>query len=172
MSPTRTLFPPNLGLALALALSAAACGGRGDGPSEHGEGHHAHGHAEGPHAAGPLRCANCGMRVESDSRWRAGGESADGDALAFDTPKCLFRYRQEVGEVREPWVIEYYSQERRPAADLLYVRGTDLQGPMGADLVPVDGREAAERLRDDHGGDAILAFDEVTAPIARSLFGA
>jgi copper chaperone NosL len=112
------------------------------------------------------RCELCGMRIEPDSGWRSGGAS-----LRFDSPKCLFRYRHERGEVREPWMIEYYTQRRRPAEGLFYVIGSDLEGPMGRDLVPVEGREAAERLRRDHHGDRVLSYAEVTREVAASLFG-
>jgi len=111
------------------------------------------------------RCDTCGMLITPDDGWRAGAEG-----LAFDAPKCLFRHRHRHGDLTEPWAIEYYSQARRPARDLLYVTGTDLQSPMGRDLVPVDGREAAERMRRDHGGDAPLAYDEVSEELVEGLF--
>jgi len=112
------------------------------------------------------RCATCGMIVSPESGWRAGGEG-----LAFDGPKCLFRYRHREGEVAGAWVIEYYTQERRPAREVLYVIGSDLESPMGRDLVPVEGREAAERLMADHEGERILTFDEVTEEVVDGLFG-
>jgi len=111
------------------------------------------------------RCDTCGMLVSPEDGWRAGA-----DELTFDAPKCLFRHAHRHGELRSPWVIEYYTQERRDAEGLLYVTGTDLESPMGADLVPVEGREAAERLLAEHGGETILAFDEVSAPLVEALF--
>lgn len=111
------------------------------------------------------RCDTCGMVVSPDSGWRAGGEGR-----SFDAPKCLFRYLHREGEVREPWVIEYYSQERRPAREMLYVIGSDLESPMGRDLVPVAGREAAERLMKDHAGERILTFYEVSPEMVDALF--
>jgi len=123
----------------------------------------------GEEAASNPRCATCGMIVAEDSGWRAGGE-VDGEAVVFDAPKCLFRHQHERGAVSAPWVIEYYSQERRDAEGLLYVIGSDLESPMGRDLVPVEGREAAERLVEDHHGEAILGFDEVSEAIVTALF--
>lgn len=111
------------------------------------------------------RCDTCGMIVAPDSGWRAGAEG-----LAFDAPKCLFRHALRHGAPRDPWVIEYYGQARRPAPELLYVIGTDLESPMGRDLVPVDGAEAAERLREDHGGQRILRYDEIDAAVIDALF--
>ncbi len=116
-------------------------------------------------ASSPGRCDTCGMRVTPDDGWRAGAEG-----LTFDSPKCLFRHASRHGTLTEPWVIEYYAQERRDATELLYVTGTDLRSPMGADLVPVDGREAAERMRTDHEGELILAFDEIEPALIESLF--
>jgi copper chaperone NosL len=115
------------------------------------------------------RCDVCGMRIDPSSGWRAGGQTEALAEVRFDTPKCLFRYHHQRGGVREPWVIEYYTQERRPARELLYVLGSDVQGPMGRDLVPVQGREAAERFARDHQG-RVLGFDEVTAAVVDELF--
>jgi nitrous oxide reductase accessory protein NosL len=136
---------------IVLAALLAACGGDGSAQASH-------------------RCDLCGMRVDEGSRWRAGGRAADGRELHFDAPKCAFRRHLERGELRDLWVIEYYSQERRPARELFYVLGTDLESPMGRDLVPVAGREAAERLMRDHHGERVLAFDEVDREVVASLF--
>lgn len=124
------------------------------------------------HAQSTARCANCGMRVQPDSPWRAGLTNREGEALLFDAPKCMFRVlRGERGEgARDPWVIEYDSRERRPASSVVYVIGSDVQSPMGRDLVPIASRERAERFLRDHHGTRILTFDEVTAEVAGSLF--
>ena len=124
----------------------------------------------GEAAAETTRCDLCGMVVDPESGWRAGGASADGGELSFDTPKCLFRHHHERGPVSEPWVIEYDSQARRPADELFYVLGSDVEGPMGRDLVPLASRERAQGFLADHQGERVLAFDEVTADVAAELF--
>ena len=111
------------------------------------------------------RCDTCGMLVTPDNGWRAGAEG-----VAFDAPKCLFRHVHRHGALSEPWVIEYYSQERRDARELLFVSGSDLESPMGRDLVPVEGRESAEQLQRDHGGEQILTYDEVGSELIETLF--
>src|SRR5690606_10023424 len=88
----RTLASFTLALALALALGTAGGAER--------------------EAEAQARCALCGMRVDPESGWRAGGRTARGEVL-FDSPKCMFRLHHREG-VRDAWVIEYYSQERRP----------------------------------------------------------
>ena len=123
-------------------------------------------------AQGTARCAHCGMRVDPSSSWRAGATGADGAAVPFDAPKCLIRFvRSDRGRaVREPWVIEYYSGERRPAEGLFYVLGSDVRGPMGRDLVPIEGRDRAERFRADHHGERVLAWTEIDAATIDALF--
>ena len=123
-------------------------------------------------AQATARCAHCGMRVPADSTWRAGLSTASGEALLFDAPKCMFRVlRGERGaNARDAWVIEYYSSERRPASSLLYVLGSDVESPMGRDLVPIEGRERAERFLRDHHAQRVLTYDEVTAAIVDELF--
>lgn len=111
------------------------------------------------------------MRVASDSRFRAGA-TKDGRALAFDAPRCLFQYRAtpEGQGLRDPWVIEHYGPGDRqtPATAVRFVRGSDVRGPMGPDLVPV-AEESVERFRRDHGGSPALAFEQVTGEIVRGL---
>ena len=123
-------------------------------------------------AQAAARCAHCGMVVPPDSTWRAGLTTSSGEALLFDAPKCMFRIlRGDRGRgARDPWVIEYYSSQRRPAPSLLYVLGSDVESPMGRDLVPIEGRERAERFMRDHHGQRVLTFDEVTSPILDDLF--
>jgi copper chaperone NosL len=123
------------------------------------------------------RCAHCGMRVPTDPSapgwaWRAGLTTASGEELFFDAPKCMFRVlRGERGAgAREAWVVEYYAGERRPAASLFYVIGADVQSPMGRDLVPVEGRERAERFSRDHHAQRVMSYDEVTSAVIDTLF--
>ena len=114
------------------------------------------------------------MRVRPDSRWRAGIRGVEGQDLLFDCPKCLFRWlRQEPGRsahASRAWAIEYYSQRERPASALRYVLGSDLIGPMGHDLVPVEGEEASARLSEEHHGRRVLSFNEVDAQVIGGLF--
>lgn len=116
------------------------------------------------------RCAHCGMRVDPGSSWRAGASAADGTALVFDTPKCMVRIVRSGRGARDPWVIEYYSAERRPAEGLFYVLGSDVLGPMGRDLVPIEGRDRAARFLADHHGQRVLAWSEIDAASIEALF--
>jgi len=72
---------------------------------------------------------------------------------------------------RDPWVTEYYSQKRTPAADVFFVSGSDITGPMGKALVPVAGRTAAEQFRKDHRGNRILTAADLTIEVLQEIAG-
>lgn len=111
------------------------------------------------------------MYADTNAAWTAGATSRSGDEEQFDSPKCMLRWRlSDAGRgAREVWVTEYYSQSRTPAADVLFVEGSDVVGPMGKDMVPVKGREEAERFRREHHGRRVLSLDRIDAAALRAL---
>lgn len=144
----------------ALGVSAfvwAACAGGDD-------------EASAQRASASGRCALCGMRVSRGAAFASGAREASGGEVVFDSVKCMFRWLGQHSDAREPWTTEHLSRTERPARDLFYVMGTDIEGPMGADLVPVDTREHAEQIRTSHHGTQILAFGEVTSGVLDELF--
>lgn len=103
------------------------------------------------------RCAHCGMHIAGD--WlTSGAHTAAGVAVRFDTPKCLFAWlgTPPGAGASRAWATEYYAREHRPIEELSYVIGSDLTGPMGADLIPVDGH-LGDRFVGDHGGTVLDA---------------
>lgn len=138
----------------AVIVCATACAS----PSEEASAQHAN------------RCANCGMRVTRGAAFASGAREASGAEVVFDSPKCMFRWLEQHRDARDAWTTEHLSRQERPAAGLFYVLGTDLRGPMGADLVPVDTREHADTLLASHHGQRVLVFAEVTPEIVASLF--
>lgn len=115
------------------------------------------------------RCAECGMLADADPRFAAGAERGD-EALRFDTPKCLFRYLagERGAGARDPWVTSYYDQHRLAADRAAYVVGSDVRGPMGDDLIPLEDRAAAEQFVADHGG-RIVEHGAIDAALLESL---
>lgn len=118
------------------------------------------------------RCPQCGMFVDLAPRWNAGLVDGSGSPRVFDSPKCMMRWAAaESGSgSRDAWVVEYYDQERRPMANVVLVMGSDVIGPMGADLVPVAPGESAERFITDHGG-RVVAPGDVDADVLREVDG-
>lgn len=117
------------------------------------------------------RCPQCGMFTDAAPRWRVGLTGPDGAEHTFDSPKCMVRWMHgdDGRGASLAWVTEYYTQERRPVANIHFVVGSDVESPMGRDLVPVAGREAATRFSADHGGTAVLTLADITDEILASL---
>ena len=117
----------------------------------------------------------CGMFVKPYPAWIAMIQLDDGQQLFFDGPKDLFRYyfrmREKDGKAKisKIMVTEYYSAAPVNARVAFFVVGSDTLGPMGAELVPVSSREAAESFRKDHDGRKVLSFDEITPALIDSL---
>jgi len=117
------------------------------------------------------RCPVCGMFVAPYPEWIAVMVFADGSQFYFDGGKDLFRYYFELPEEHAPhsrqqitavYVTEYYSTRLMQADALYFVVGSDVYGPMGHELIPVAGREAAMTFLRDHQGREILTFGQVT----------
>jgi nitrous oxide reductase accessory protein NosL len=101
-----------------------------------------------------------------------------GDKAFFDGPKDLFRYYLAVDkyakgkkqtDIEQVYVTEYYSARPLPARDLIFVEGSDVIGPMGRELVPIQGKAQAETFLKDHKGQRLLKFSEVTPEVLSKL---
>jgi len=117
------------------------------------------------------RCPVCGMFVYKYPQWTAEIIFKDGTYVTFDGPKDMFRYyfdikRYSNGRTRDDiesiYVTDYYTTRPVNARDVYFITGSDVLGPMGEELVPVKGRDAAETFMKDHNGEKMLRFDEVT----------
>jgi nitrous oxide reductase accessory protein NosL len=113
------------------------------------------------------------MFVAPHPNWIATIVEADGSRHYFDGPKDLFRFlsREDDPPTGDPeiWVTDYYTTKPLRARDAVFVRGSDVLGPMGAELVPLASTELAESFRTDHGGEDPLSFEEIDAAVLRSL---
>ncbi|MCU0836192.1 MAG: nitrous oxide reductase accessory protein NosL [Chromatiaceae bacterium] len=155
----RTLAP----LLCALLLGTSAVAGEGfDLPKP------------GPKATCPV----CGMFVAKYPEWIATVLYADGHAHHFDGAKDLFKYLldlarwapgHQAGDIRAIGLTEYYGLDLIPARDAWYVIGSDVLGPMGHELIPLETQADAEEFRRDHKGARILRFDEVTLDLLEGL---
>lgn len=123
-------------------------------------------------------CAVCGAPVSRHPEWAAEVVHEDGSRVYFDGPKDLFRYLRHperyAGEqpgraIDAAWVTAYYDRSAVLARDALYVMGSDVAGPLGAELVPHATREDAEEFMVDHRGRRILTYREVGDLLLASL---
>lgn len=116
------------------------------------------------------KCPVCGMFVEKYKEWIAQVVFADGASAFFDGPKDMFRYYFNVSrfdrsrkqaDISAIFVTEYYSTKPMDARKAWFVTGSDVFGPMGSELVPVDSEARAREFMKDHAGKKVLRFADV-----------
>jgi ribosomal protein L24E len=111
----------------------------------------------------PARCAFCGMKIDPTSAWRADLVKDDGTLAHFDTPRCaLLAWRTGKTPAKSLRVQEFYDRTWRDGADLRFAIGSDVAGPMGPDVVPIDPSRAA-KFRADHSAAEVVSLSDLTA---------
>lgn len=127
------------------------------------------------------RCPVCGMFTATYPDFAARVTFSDGATVTLDGPKDLFTFLLDVAkyapgrnrsDVDEVLVTEYYDLVAIDARAAFFVIGSDVLGPMGAELIPFATREDAEGFRGDHRGTAVLAFGDVDLDTLRGLAAA
>ena len=117
------------------------------------------------------KCPVCGMFVSGYKNWMSEIIFADGTYAVFDGPKDMFRYYLNIkkynpaktaSDISRIYITEYYSTEFTDAREVFFVQGSDVNGPMGAELVPIASETAAKEFLKDHKGKKVLKFNEVT----------
>ena len=124
------------------------------------------------------KCPVCGMFVAPYPGWVAQVVLDDDSAVFFDGSKDMFKYLLDQDrfapdkrqlKIVATFVTSYYEGEAIAAATAFFVIGSDVNGPMGSELVPHRTREEAEEFLRDHKGEKVISFDEVTTELLRSL---
>jgi copper chaperone NosL len=105
--------------------------------------------------SGDARCAHCGMKIDPASPF-----VSELDGKKFDTPRCALTEWLSSGKHGAVRVQDYYDRTRHPASDVRFVTGSDVVGPMGAELVPVDAARVG-KFQKDHGGTRVLALADI-----------
>ncbi|WP_303720719.1 nitrous oxide reductase accessory protein NosL [Malonomonas rubra] len=117
------------------------------------------------------RCPVCGMFISPYRDWMGTILFKDDSQLFFDGAKDLFRYyfslpnkndsrtRDDIAEI---YLTDYYSVRLLPVNQLFLVLGSDVSGPMGHEMIPVTGEEAAKTFAKDHNGQKIISFEQLT----------
>jgi len=123
-------------------------------------------------------CPVCGMFVAKYPEWAATVLYKDGHAHHFDGAKDLFKYLLDLPkwapghraeDIRTIGVTEYYGLTPIDARAAFYVIGSDVLGPMGHELIPLETRDDAQEFLRDHKGTAILEFDAITPEVLKGL---
>ncbi len=127
--------------------------------------------------SGDIRCPVCGMFVAKYQNWVTQLQLSNGSRKVFDGVKDMMVFYfspQAYGldktvTVKEVWVKDYYSLDWIDGQKALYVRGSDVHGPMGHELIPFVNRAGAENFEKDHHGKEIVDFDTITEEMISSM---
>ncbi len=117
------------------------------------------------------KCQVCGMFVAKYPKWVSEIIFTDGSCAFFDGPKDMFTYyhslekfnpSKKTSDIAAVYVTEYYSTKMVSAEKVFFIKGSDVNGPMGDELIPVANEDNAKSFMKDHNGKKILKFSEVT----------
>jgi hypothetical protein len=108
------------------------------------------------------------MRIDPASPWNADLIRGDGSHVHFDTPRCaLLAWRSGRVPAKGVSVQEFYDRTWRGGEELRFAIGSDIVGPMGVEIVPVDPARSAKLARDHHA-TRIVTLDDLTAALLES----
>lgn len=131
-----------------------------------------------PPPSAQAKCPVCGMFVAKYPDWTGAVVFKDNATAYFDGPKDLFAYYLDPGkydparkraDIAAVYVKDYYSLVFIDGRQAFYVIGSDVNGPMGRELVPFAKRADADGFSHDHRGKKILRFGEITPAILKTL---
>lgn len=123
-------------------------------------------------------CPVCGMLVAKYPNWVAVVVYKDGHAHFFDGAKDFFKFiampqkydaKHSTDSIAALSVTEFYGLKRIDARQAFYVIGSDVLGPMGHELVPLESEADARDFLKEHKGRRFLRFDQVTPAIVSGL---
>jgi len=118
------------------------------------------------------------MFVAKYPDWVMAVEFRDGSRAWFDGAKDMFKYlfdmkrydpKRRPEDIRAILVTDYYRLTWTDARKAFYVVGSDVYGPMGRELIPLEKEADAREFMNDHKGFRILKFSEVTRDVVRQL---
>ncbi len=124
------------------------------------------------------KCLVCGMFVAKYPDFLAEILFKDGTYAVFDGTKDMFKYylnlrkynpsrREE--DIDSIYAMDYYSLTLIDGFGAYYVKGSDIYGPMGRELIPFEKEGDAAGFMKDHKGTSVLKFKDVTSEILREL---
>jgi nitrous oxide reductase accessory protein NosL len=116
------------------------------------------------------KCPVCGMLVAPFPNWWSAVVFKDGSHAFFDGPKDMFKYlldlkrynpSKQAGDIESVQVTDYYKVSPIDGRKAWYVVGSDVNGPMGEELVPFIKESDAKAFSKDHKGKKVLPFKAV-----------
>ena|SRR4030043_1101854 len=124
------------------------------------------------------KCPVCGMFVAKYPDFLAEILFKDGSYAVFDGTKDMFKYyfnlkkynpKKRVEDIDSVYVTDYYNLALIDGYQAFYVTGSDVYGPMGKELIPLEKEDDAKEFMKDHKGQSILKFKDITYEIIKGL---
>ena len=120
------------------------------------------------------KCPVCGMFTSKFPKWVANIKTNDGHSHYFDGVKDMMKFYFEPtkynhnhsnSDISEINVTDYYTLESIDGKKAFYVLGSNIYGPMGKELIPFKSEEDANKFKDEHFGEKVLRFEDLSKEI-------
>jgi len=124
------------------------------------------------------KCPVCGMFVAKYPDFLAEILFKDGSYAVFDGTKDMFKYyfnlkkynpKKRLEDIDSLYVTDYYNLTLMDGYQAFYVIGSDVYGPMGKELIPLEKEADAKEFMKDHKGQSILRFKDITLETLKGL---
>ncbi len=124
------------------------------------------------------KCPVCGMFVTKYPDFLAQILFKDSSSAFFDGTKDMFKYyfnlkkyqpSKNISDIDSIYVTNYYDLTLTDGLSAYYVLGSDIYGPMGRELIPVEKEADAKEFLKDHQGKSVLKFKEITYEMVKGL---
>ncbi len=124
------------------------------------------------------KCPVCGMFVAKYQDFAAQMLFRDGSYAVFDGVKDMLKCYTNLpqyapgrkkADISAIYVTNYYTLGLIDGYRAYYVSGSDVNGPMGKELVPFVKKTDASEFMKDHKGKSTLTFKEINTSIIKSL---
>lgn len=124
------------------------------------------------------KCPVCGMFVAKYPDFMAEIIFKDGSYAVFDGVKDMAKFyfnlakykpSVQVSDIDSIYVTDYYRLEFVDGLNAFYVVESNVLGPMGKELIPLEKEEDAKELMADHVGKSMLRWDAVTHELIKGL---
>ena len=125
------------------------------------------------------RCPVCGMHVARYPKFNCACQVADRRTFYFCDTVCLVRawlnpatlLGMEPSQLRRTVVRDYFTGRQIDGQKAFYIAGSDVIGPMGPTLVPLQAKNHIDSFRKRHGGRAVLRLQDMTESVWSQVFG-
>lgn len=125
------------------------------------------------------RCPVCAMKPINHPKFASAIQLENGDTFYFCGTGCMIRTWMHpevflgVGKAAPslPVVQAYFTGKPIDARKAIWVAGSDVVGPMGPALVPLETQQELETFKSRHGGKTVFRLSEMTDEKWKAITG-